>query len=164
MPLFLKQVYFWVVLVPPKFLWRSRFVIFHTTGILWISVLVLQDYQWLLTNEFQRSPMISNKDFSRFLTMIFNDFQWFLKIDSPSSFLRCVQCECNNHGTKCDPETGVCQCTDNTMGRNCELCKTGFYGNPTRGNPDDCQPCPCVISRPGGQKVGGGNFLYCLVV
>jgi len=65
---------------------------------------------------------------------------------------RCVQCECNNHGTKCDPETGVCECTDNTMGRNCEQCKVGFYGNPTRGNPDDCQPCPCVISRPGGQK------------
>ena len=60
---------------------------------------------------------------------------------------RCVPCECNNHGTRCNPETGVCECKDNTAGRNCELCKKGFYGNPTRGTPDDCQPCPCIFAN-----------------
>jgi len=65
---------------------------------------------------------------------------------------KCVPCECNNHGTKCHPETGVCECKDSTTGKNCEICKTGFYGNPTRGNPDDCKPCPCVIAKPGFAK------------
>lgn len=58
---------------------------------------------------------------------------------------KCVLCECNNHGDQCDPETGICECKDNTTGHNCEICKAGFYGNPTRGNPDDCKPCPCVF-------------------
>lgn len=65
---------------------------------------------------------------------------------------RCVPCECNNHGDRCDPDTGVCECKDNTAGKNCEKCRTGFYGNPTRGNPDDCRSCPCVISKPGMPK------------
>ncbi|XP_066935737.1 laminin subunit gamma-1-like [Clytia hemisphaerica] len=60
---------------------------------------------------------------------------------------RCVPCECNNHGTRCDPETGICECQDNTSGRNCELCKKGYYGNPTRGTKDDCQPCPCIFAN-----------------
>lgn len=60
---------------------------------------------------------------------------------------KCVPCECNNHGKRCDPETGVCECKDDTTGRNCELCKKGFYGNPTRGTPEDCQPCPCIFAN-----------------
>ena len=68
----------------------------------------------------------------------------FLFIPSSS---RCVRCECNNHGTRCDPETGICECKPNTAGRNCELCMKGFYGNPTRGQPDDCKPCPCIFAN-----------------
>jgi len=60
---------------------------------------------------------------------------------------RCIGCECNSHGTRCHAETGVCQCNDNTTGRNCEICKTGFYGNPTRGTIDDCKPCPCLFAN-----------------
>ena len=39
-------------------------------------------------------------------------------------------------------------CTDNTMGDNCEVCRPGFYGDPTRGNPDDCKPCACPLNEP----------------
>ena len=56
---------------------------------------------------------------------------------------RCVPCQCYGHSESCDPVTGVCYCQDNTIGDNCELCKEGFYGNPTEGTKDDCKPCPC---------------------
>ncbi|XP_063877309.1 laminin subunit alpha-1-like isoform X1 [Scylla paramamosain] len=51
------------------------------------------------------------------------------------------RCECNGRSETCDSETGVCQnCRDNTMGPNCEVCVTGYYGNPDLG---PCKPCAC---------------------
>ncbi|KAK1329285.1 hypothetical protein QTO34_011466 [Cnephaeus nilssonii] len=60
----------------------------------------------------------------------------------------CVLCTCNGHSETCDPETGVCNCRDNTAGPNCEKCSDGYYGDPTAGTSSDCQPCPC----PGGSS------------
>ncbi|XP_051697393.2 laminin subunit gamma-1 isoform X1 [Oryctolagus cuniculus] len=55
----------------------------------------------------------------------------------------CVPCTCNGHSETCDPETGVCNCRDNTAGPHCERCGDGFYGDSTAGTSADCQPCPC---------------------
>ncbi|KAG7477685.1 hypothetical protein MATL_G00072180 [Megalops atlanticus] len=56
----------------------------------------------------------------------------------------CERCDCNGHATSCDSETGEClECLHNTVGPNCERCLPGFYGDPTIGGQDACQPCPC---------------------
>ncbi|XP_020021188.2 laminin subunit gamma-3 [Castor canadensis] len=57
-------------------------------------------------------------------------------------YANCVPCTCNQHGT-CDPNTGICLCSHHTEGPSCERCLPGFYGNPFKGQADDCQPCPC---------------------
>ncbi|CAH1240507.1 HSPG2 [Branchiostoma lanceolatum] len=60
-------------------------------------------------------------------------------------------CSCNNHAYGCDA-SGVCQnCQHNTEGPNCDRCRPGFYGDPTRGNADDCLECPCPLSIPSNQ-------------
>ena len=64
----------------------------------------------------------------------------------------CIVCNCNNHSLTCNSGTGVCDdCRDNTVGDHCEFCSQGFYGRPTTGTPDDCQPCPCPLTSPDGQ-------------
>ncbi|XP_008566171.1 PREDICTED: laminin subunit gamma-1, partial [Galeopterus variegatus] len=60
----------------------------------------------------------------------------------------CVLCTCSGHSETCDPETGVCNCRDNTAGPHCEKCSDGYYGDSTMGTSSDCQPCPC----PGGSS------------
>ncbi|XP_066536763.1 laminin subunit gamma-1 [Hoplias malabaricus] len=55
----------------------------------------------------------------------------------------CEPCNCNGHSDTCDPNTGMCDCQDNTAGQSCERCKDGFYGDATAGTSTDCNPCPC---------------------
>ncbi|KAL3869139.1 hypothetical protein ACJMK2_041856, partial [Sinanodonta woodiana] len=62
---------------------------------------------------------------------------------------QCVPCNCNGHAKQCDPYTGKCRtCFDNTAGDSCEICAPGYYGDPTRGTPDDCKPCACPLPDP----------------
>lgn len=51
-----------------------------------------------------------------------------------------LPCNCDYSGStsfECDPFGGQCQCKANIIGRQCEACRTGFYGFP------DCKPCDC---------------------
>lgn len=34
-------------------------------------------------------------------------------------------------------------CQHNTEGPRCDKCRSGYFGDPSRGRPDDCKPCPC---------------------
>lgn len=34
-------------------------------------------------------------------------------------------------------------CEHDTVGRFCEMCAPGYYGDATRGTSSDCQPCAC---------------------
>ncbi|XP_034731621.1 basement membrane-specific heparan sulfate proteoglycan core protein isoform X13 [Etheostoma cragini] len=77
----------------------------------------------------------------------------------------CELCECNGHSDFCHPETGICtSCLHNTQGELCEQCAPGFFGDPTAGTPEDCQPCACPHTDPDNQfsptceSLGNGNY------
>uniref|UniRef100_A0AAV2LC06 Laminin subunit alpha-1 n=1 Tax=Knipowitschia caucasica TaxID=637954 RepID=A0AAV2LC06_KNICA len=60
----------------------------------------------------------------------------------------CLQCECNDHSSTCDPH-GLClSCSHNTTGPHCEHCLPGFYGDATAGTKQDCKKCPCPLTAP----------------
>lgn len=60
----------------------------------------------------------------------------------------CAGCNCNGHANACDPISGYClSCEHNTEGPQCDKCRPGYFGNPTRGRPDDCKPCPCPYTE-----------------
>ncbi|XP_031762630.1 basement membrane-specific heparan sulfate proteoglycan core protein isoform X7 [Xenopus tropicalis] len=61
----------------------------------------------------------------------------------------CSGCNCNGHASSCDPVSGYClNCQHNTEGPQCNKCKAGFFGDPTRGVSDACRPCPCPHTDP----------------
>uniref|UniRef100_A0A4W3JFP1 Laminin EGF-like domain-containing protein n=1 Tax=Callorhinchus milii TaxID=7868 RepID=A0A4W3JFP1_CALMI len=56
------------------------------------------------------------------------------------AFINCPGCQCNGHSTCVNGS--VCeQCRNLTVGRQCEACMQGYYGDPTNGG--KCQPCKC---------------------
>ncbi|XP_036901675.1 laminin subunit alpha-2 isoform X3 [Sturnira hondurensis] len=61
----------------------------------------------------------------------------------------CEPCRCFGHAESCDDVTGEClNCKDHTGGPYCNKCLPGFYGDPTKGTSEDCQPCACPLSTP----------------
>ena len=65
------------------------------------------------------------------------------------SVTNCEPCQCYNHSSTCDAESGKCDCSYNTVGDNCDLCEPGYYGDATVGTPNDCKRCPCPEVVPG---------------
>lgn len=58
----------------------------------------------------------------------------------------CIPCDCHGHADTCDCNTGICQdCRHHTTGDHCDQCIAGYYGNATRGYPDDCMICACPL-------------------
>ncbi|XP_066906769.1 laminin subunit alpha-1 [Halyomorpha halys] len=58
----------------------------------------------------------------------------------------CTKCNCNGHSQTCDAITGQCgTCEHNTTGVQCERCIDGFYGDPSKGTPNDCRKCHCPL-------------------
>ncbi|XP_043911831.1 attractin-like protein 1 [Protopterus annectens] len=56
------------------------------------------------------------------------------------AFVHCPACQCNGHSTCVNGS--VCeQCKNLTMGKQCESCLAGYYGDPTNGG--KCQACKC---------------------
>uniref|UniRef100_A0A7N6A6L9 Heparan sulfate proteoglycan 2 n=1 Tax=Anabas testudineus TaxID=64144 RepID=A0A7N6A6L9_ANATE len=77
----------------------------------------------------------------------------------------CELCECNGHSESCHPETGTCtSCQHNTQGELCDQCAPGFFGDPSVGTPEDCQPCACPHTDPDNQfsqtceSLGNGGY------
>ncbi|XP_029416828.1 laminin subunit alpha-2 isoform X2 [Nannospalax galili] len=61
----------------------------------------------------------------------------------------CEVCQCFGHAESCDDITGEClNCKDHTGGLYCNQCLPGFYGDPTQGTSEDCQPCACPLNIP----------------
>ena len=66
-----------------------------------------------------------------------------VKGSGPGLF-NCVPCNCNGHAATCDQETGECiDCRDNTHGKNCELCKSGYHQIDYGNGVTECRLCPC---------------------
>ncbi|KAG5676021.1 hypothetical protein PVAND_005876 [Polypedilum vanderplanki] len=61
--------------------------------------------------------------------------------------LKCLPCNCNGHSETCDVVNNQCgECIHNTTGERCEKCKIGFYGDATKGTPEDCKKCACPLN------------------
>ncbi|XP_057345251.1 laminin subunit alpha-2 isoform X1 [Manis pentadactyla] len=61
----------------------------------------------------------------------------------------CEPCQCFGHAESCDDVTGEClNCKDHTGGPYCNKCLPGFYGDPSKGTSEDCQPCACPLNIP----------------
>lgn len=59
---------------------------------------------------------------------------------------KCLPCSCNGHSVTCDLAADECgACLHNTIGKRCEQCAKGFYGNAMYGTADDCRPCACPL-------------------
>ena len=62
-------------------------------------------------------------------------FRPHLSLHRPGLYLGvCRPCNCYGMASTCDPESGVCRgCREDSEGVNCERCREGFEGDPTRG-------------------------------
>ncbi|XP_006633423.3 netrin-4 [Lepisosteus oculatus] len=88
---------------------------------------------------------------------LYNDQPWLPADGLTGAPHECKKCKCHGHSDSChfdwgawlasgQRSGGVCDhCRHNTEGRNCQLCKSGFYRDPHRPSsaPDSCTPCAC---------------------
>lgn len=42
-------------------------------------------------------------------------------------------------------------CEHHTTGPKCDRCMTGYYGDATRGTPNDCKKCACPLTEASNQ-------------
>nr|XP_033778769.1 basement membrane-specific heparan sulfate proteoglycan core protein isoform X4 [Geotrypetes seraphini] len=73
----------------------------------------------------------------------------FERVPGGSYLGTCAGCRCNGHASSCDPVSGYClNCQHNTEGPQCNKCKSGFFGDATKGTSEACRPCPCPTTDP----------------
>uniref|UniRef100_A0A8C0ZYF8 Laminin subunit alpha-2 n=1 Tax=Castor canadensis TaxID=51338 RepID=A0A8C0ZYF8_CASCN len=65
----------------------------------------------------------------------------------------CEPCQCFGHAESCDDVSGECLVSAFYRGGShrwpyCNKCLPGFYGDPTQGTSEDCQPCACPLDIP----------------
>ncbi|XP_012516246.1 PREDICTED: laminin subunit alpha-2 [Propithecus coquereli] len=61
---------------------------------------------------------------------------------SVAAAVEVCQCPPGYTGSSCE------NCKDHTGGPYCNKCLPGFYGDPTKGTSEDCQPCACPLNIP----------------
>lgn len=57
----------------------------------------------------------------------------------------CTPCECNLAGSVnpvCNKTTGQCPCKEHSVGRQCDMCPSGYYGLSVN-NSEGCLKCQC---------------------
>ncbi|XP_076153149.1 netrin-4 [Alosa pseudoharengus] len=102
---------------------------------------------------------------------LYNDQPWQPANGLTGAPNECKKCKCNGHAESCRFDVtvwlssglhsgGVCDCTHNTEGPNCQRCKAGFYRDPHRPHaaPDSCRPCECDPKGSVATDDGGGAF------
>ena len=55
-------------------------------------------------------------------------------------FTNCPSCQCNGH-SKCKDGSTCDECDGHIKGLNCEMCESGYFGDPLNGG--QCQKCEC---------------------
>ncbi|XP_064625988.1 laminin subunit alpha lam-3-like [Lineus longissimus] len=71
----------------------------------------------------------------------------FLKDPDPKNLIGDAKlCDCFNHTSVCDKESGDCfNCSNNAKGDRCQFCEDGYYGNASLG-PGACMKCECPLA------------------
>uniref|UniRef100_A0AAV2L421 Netrin-4-like n=1 Tax=Knipowitschia caucasica TaxID=637954 RepID=A0AAV2L421_KNICA len=98
---------------------------------------------------------------------LYNSRPWQAANGVTGSPQECQKCKCNGHAQSCHLDRklwlqsgrrngGVCDnCLHNTAGHQCQVCRRGFYRDPTlhKTSLDSCKPCLC---HPLGSASAGG--------
>ncbi|XP_069958976.1 laminin subunit alpha isoform X2 [Cherax quadricarinatus] len=98
---------------------------------------ILQELPFDMTAEFISQCGQNNFNIDANATGFCKDAAFELTMEYNSGAL---PCQCDFHGSvsfECESFGGQCPCHPNVIGRNCNRCKTGFFGFP------DCKPCNC---------------------
>lgn len=94
-------------------------------------------YSQISTSRFYTWPNVISSNQFVFLDLTYGKHCEFCipgSYGNATSNVGCTLCQCNGHGDVqkkiCNDRNGHCYCIHNTMGRHCDQCQPGFYGQP----------------------------------